>query len=49
MVKKGKRPTKGPKLEVKKLIKQLGIKGDIQISRRKTWFSEAMDKLEKDK
>lgn len=39
---------KSPKLEVTKLMKKLGIKGDIQISRRKTWFSDAMDNLDKE-
>jgi len=42
------RKEKGPKLEIRKLIKKLGISGNIQISRRKTWFSEAMEKLDKE-
>jgi hypothetical protein len=40
-------PKKSPSLEVKKLIKKLGIKGNIQITRRKTWFSDAMSELDK--
>lgn len=41
-----KKPTKGPKLEElqKKLDK---VKGNIQISRRNTWFSEALSNLDK--
>jgi hypothetical protein len=50
MVKKGKKPKfiKGPRLE--ELQKKLNkVKGDIHISRRKTWFSDVMDNLEKNK
>lgn len=47
-VKKGTKPRliKNPKLEElqKKLDK---VKGDIHISKRKTWFSEAMENLDK--
>jgi len=42
------RPTK-QKLEVKQLAKKLNIKGDMQIRLGKSWFSDAMDELEKDK
>lgn len=46
-VKKAKRnPAKGPRVE--ELKKQFSkLKGDIHISKRKTWFSEALDKLDK--
>lgn len=47
MVKKSKRPIKGPKVE--ELQKKLNkVKGNIHVTRRKTWFSEAMDNLEKE-
>jgi hypothetical protein len=41
-----KKPIKGPKLEElqKKLDK---VKGNIQISRRNTWFSDALTNLDK--
>jgi hypothetical protein len=47
MVKKSKIPIKNVK--VKELQKKLNkVKGDIHISKRKTWFSEAMESLEKE-
>lgn len=49
-VKKAKKgPRKGPRLE--ELQKKLNkVKGDIHISRRKTWFSDALSNLDsKDK
>jgi len=39
---------KGPRVdELKKKLEK--IKGNFSVSRRKTWFSEAMDNLQEDK
>lgn len=38
---------KGKPYKVKELAKKLNITSNIQISRRKTWFSEAMSELDK--
>ena len=38
---------KGKSYSVKELAKELNVKGDIEISTRKTWFSKTMDELDK--
>ena len=38
---------KGKSHKVRQLVKKLNLNSDIQISRRKTWFSDAMDNLDK--
>lgn len=35
--------------KIRKLAKKLNVKGNIDISTRETWFSRAMDTLEKNK
>ena len=38
---------RGKGYKVKELIKELNIKGDLDIVSEKSWFSDAMNELEK--